>query len=220
MHDLDRSDLVFESDPFDSGLEELDDDEVGDDDEMPDEDEGVFDDVEQSELAAELLSVTDDQELDQFLGDFIKKASKKLRPLTGALKGNLGSLLKGAIKKVLPTVAGIAGGAIGGPAGAMLAAKGAPYLSGLLGMELEGLSPEDQEFEAAKQLVRMSGDAIQTAANLASSTPPAAAARQAVIGAARRHVPGLVHNVGRAGHVGAQQGTWYRKGNRIVLVGV
>jgi uncharacterized protein (DUF697 family) len=167
------------------------------------------------------LSVADDQELDQFLGGLIKRAARRFRPLGNALTGNLGSLLKGAVKKVLPTVATMAGGAFGGPAGAMIASRATPYLSNLLGMELEGLSAEDQEFEAAKQLVRMAGSAIENAANLAATAPAATAARQAVIEAARKHVPGLVRNAAtpRAGGGRAQQGTWYRRGNKIVIVG-
>lgn len=224
MHDLDRNDLVFETDSFDEELDELAGD--MDEDEMADEDEAVFDDGDESELASELLAVADDHELDQFLGGLIERGLKKLKPLgrrlrNSALRGNLGGLLKGAVKKVLPSLATMAGTAIGGPAGAFVARNATPYLSDMLGMELEGLSPEDQEFEAAKQLVRMAGNAIENAANLAANSPAASAARQAVISAARRHVPGLVRNAGvRERRGGAQQGTWYRRGNRIVIVGV
>ena len=217
MHDLDRSDLVFESNGFEAGLEELDDNEVD-----PDQ-EGVFDGIEQSELAGELLGVTDDHELDHFLGSLLKKATRKLGPLTGGLTNNLGGLLKGAIKKALPTVASVAGGAFGGPVGAMIASKATPYLSSMFGMELEGLSSEDQEFEAAKQVVRMAGNAIENAVNNAGNSAPAAVARQAVVDAARRYVPGLVRGGGngqRRGDAPVQQGTWYRRGNKIVIVGV
>ncbi|HEU0034196.1 MAG TPA: hypothetical protein VFQ53_26390 [Kofleriaceae bacterium] len=220
MHDLDRSDLVFESDGFDAGLEELDDSEL-----EPDASEGVFDGIEQSELAGELLGVTSDNELDHFLGSLIKNAARKLGPIGGGLAKNLGGLLKGAIKTSLPTLATVAGGALGGPAGAMIASRATPYLSSMLGMELEGLSAEDQEFEAAKQLVRLAGSAIEKAVNAAGNGgSPGDVARQAVIDAARQYAPGLVQSAGRAvaGRNGgrAQSGTWYRRGNRIVIVGV
>jgi hypothetical protein len=209
MHDLDRSDLVFESDGLDAGLEELDDGEL-----EPEGEEGVFDEVEESELASALLGVSDDHELDQFLGDVFRRAARKLAPISRAVRGNLGGLLKGAIKKSLPTFARLAGGALGGPAGAMIAGQAAPYLSSLFGMELEGLSPEDQELESAKQLVRLAGSALDSVARAVPGLPPAAAARRAVIEAARRHAPGLVRAA-----TGAQRGTWYRRGNAIVLVG-
>ena len=218
MHDLDRSDLVFESDGFDAGLEELEEADLGDE-------EGVFDSAEQSELAGELLNVSSEHELDQFLGDLIKGAVSKLGPIRGKLAKNLGGYLKGAIKKTLPSVASIAGGMFGGPAGAMIAGKAAPYLSSILGMELEGLSPEDQEFEAAKQLVRLAGSAIKNAAGALGGNP-ADIARNAVVDAARQYAPGLVRRAGAiasraVGVVGdGQQGTWYRRGNKIVIVGV
>ncbi len=219
MHDLDRSDLVFESDGFDAGLEELEEADLGDE-------EGVFDSAEQSELAGELLNVSSEHELDQFLGDLIKGAVSKLGPIGGRLAKNLGGYLKGAIKKTLPSVASIAGGMIGGPAGAMIASKATPYLSSMFGMELEGLSPEDQEFEAAKQLVRLAGSAIKNAAGVLGGNP-ADVARSAVDDAARQYAPGLVRRAGAVasrlgggGGGGGQHGTWYRRGNKIVIVGV
>lgn len=217
MHDLDRSDLVFESDGFDARLEELYDNEVG-----PESEAGVFDEVEQTELAGELLSVTGDHELDHFFGKFISNALNKVRKaLPDRITQKLGGYLKGAVKASLPALAGFAGGAIGGPAGAMLASKASPYLGSLLGLELEGLSSEDQEFEAAKQLIRFAGNAIENAANAAPGTPPEAAARLAVIEAARRHAPGLVRATAAGGRSpSAQQGTWRRHGNKIVLFGV
>jgi hypothetical protein len=202
MHDLDRSDLVFEA----SEDGELD-------GEAADHDgEGVFDEIEQTELATELLGVTDDHELDQFLGNLLGKVRHRL---SGALKGQLGSWLKGAIKTALPTLAGAAGTVLGGPVGALVAKQGAGALGSLLGLELEGLSPEDQELESAKQLIRMAGSAIQAAAN-AGGGSPAAIARDAVAAAARRYAPGLVRGHGHR----AQSGRWYRRGNKIVIVGV
>lgn len=217
MHDLDRNDLVFESDSDDAGFDH-DDYEVSNDDEDSDgEADGVFDDAQQSELAAELLAVTDDQELDQFLGNLIQKARRKLGPIARSVAGNVGSLLKGAIKTALPTVANLAGNAIGGPAGGWVADNGLD----LFGLELEGLSHEDQEFEAAKQLVRMAGSAISGAADRSSTAPAESAARQAMIDAARRYVPGLVRPTAtEESSSGQQQGTWYRRGNKIVIVGV
>ncbi|HET6582156.1 MAG TPA: hypothetical protein VFG69_01890 [Nannocystaceae bacterium] len=215
MHDLDRKDLVFESDNFGSSYGEL----YGDELEV-DGSQGVFDEVEESELASELLSVGDDQELEYFLGSLIKKAAKKLAPISNVVKNQVGGLLKGAAKSALPSLAQLAGGAIGGPVGAAIASQAAPALGSLFGMELEGLSPEDQEYEAAKQFVKMSGSALENAASSAGGSPTEVA-KQAVVDAARQHAPGLVRRTGgRGGRGGAQRGTWYRRGNRIVIVGV
>lgn len=211
MHDLDRSDLVFEAEGFDTA------EEFGDEQRETDGADGVFDEIEQSELASELLGTRDDEELENFLGDLIKKAAKKLRPLSSAVGRQVGGLLKGAAKQALPSLAQLAGGAIGGPIGAGLASQAGPLLSSVFGMELEGLSGEDQEFEAAKQFVRMAGAALENAANTSPGVAPGQVAQQAVVEAARQYAPGLVRRPGRQR---AQRGTWYRQGNRIVIVGV
>ena len=58
-----------------------------------------------------------------------------------------------------------------------------------LGLELEGLSQEDREFEAAKQFVRFASDAVKNAAN---RLPPRSDRRRAIRHeiAARRFAPG------------------------------
>lgn len=225
MHDLDRKDLVFEAEGLEEDMypdmaSELDGDELAFADGA--ESEGVFNDVEQSELASELLGVSSDEELDQFLGNILRKVSRRVGPLSNVLKSKLGGYLKGAVKTALPKLAGVAGGAFGGPLGAVIASQGAPALGSLLGLELEGLSSEDQEFEAAKQLVQLAGSAIENATQAASNAAPTLAAKEAVIAAAQRHAPGLLTRGRRArASAGAgQRGYWYRQGNRIVLVGV
>ena len=58
------------------------------------------------------------------------------------------------------------------------------------GMELEGLSPEDQDFELARRVAQWA----QAAARVAGRAPhadPSAAARWAMAKAARRYAPGL-----------------------------
>jgi hypothetical protein len=62
----------------------------------------VFNEEEEMDLAAELLSVTDDEELDQFLGKLIKKGFSKVRKFAKSSTGRaLGGLLKGVAKKSL-----------------------------------------------------------------------------------------------------------------------
>lgn len=217
MHDLDRKDLVLETEDFDLGSAEFEDDELG-----LDQSEGVFDEEEQSELAAELLGVGDDQELDHFLSGLIRRAKSKLRPFSKMLGNQVGGLLKGAAKRALPSLAQLAGGALGGPVGAALASKATPMLSSIFGMELEGLSPEDQEFEAAKQFVRLAGATLQNAASAGAgaAAAPVRAAQQALVDAARQHAPGLVRAAASATGARRDRGTWIRRGNRIVLLGI
>lgn len=216
MHDLDRNDLVFETN-VEPGM-----DGYGNELESP---EQLFDGIEQSELASELLAVTDDRELEQFLDNFL--SFKRLKSLGGSLLTPLKKKLGGVLKNALPQIASLAGGALGGPAGAMIAKQGASHVGSLLGLELEGLSPEDQEFEAAKQLVTMVGAALENAAREAGNRPNAHAeelANSAVSKAVQRHLPGLArryarraprvqsvqvtHNVQSAPNGATAQGAW------------
>jgi hypothetical protein len=189
--------------------------------------EGVFDEGEEMELAAELLTVSSDEELEQFLGKLIKRAGQKIRKFAKSSTGRaLGGILKGAAKKALPILGRVAGTALGGPVGGALGGKLAS-LAGrkVFGLELEGLSPEDQEFEVAKRYVRFAGAAAKNAAMAPRSAPAMSAAKTAVKKAARTHAPGLVGQrrgpAAPAGYGGRQRsGRWIRRGRRIVLLGV
>jgi hypothetical protein len=68
----------------------------------------------------------------------------------------------------------------------------------LFGLELEGLSAEDKQFEYARHLVRFMREAAHELQ--AGGAPPDAPRRvQAALAlAARRHAPGLLHHAGRA----------------------
>src|SRR5689334_10004420 len=120
--------------------------------------EGTFSEADEMELAAELLSVSNEAELDQFLGKLLKKAGafvssalgKDLTDQVKQVAGQALPLLGSAIgNMVVPGVGGVVGGKLAGS---------------LLGLELEGLSYEDQEFEVARQIVRLSGAAARNAA--------------------------------------------------------
>lgn len=221
MHDIDRTQMElgsefdeFESDHFES-TEELE----FADTEM----ESPLDEAEEMELAAELLNVTEEAELDHFLGNLFKRvghaAGKFVRSPVGL---TLGGILKGAAKKYLPILGGAAGTFFGGPVGGAIGSQLASRAGSMFGLELEGLSPEDQEFEVAKQFVRFAGAAANHAANTPPTSDPQTAARTSVVKAARRFAPGLLRGgVGfsRAGRRG-RSGRWIRRGRKIILFGV
>ncbi len=238
--------------------------------------ESPFSEAEEMELAAELLSVSNEAELEQFLGEMIQKKGGR-----GKFGRILGGLLKGAAKKVLPLVGNLIapgiGGAIGtGLAGLLSRKRGAgrsrqaePVMDEpdqnaaggmddqqladaeyVFGLELEGLSQEDQEFEIARQFVKFAGAAAENAAELASTMPHAQAAQavqQAAVAAAKQHAPGLLltapparrdatsvaakqypgllHPPAKAPCQHARRGTWERgfngrHGHYIILRGV
>jgi hypothetical protein len=232
MHDIDRTQLEFESD-IDEFEFEASDTINGN---AYQGEAAVFDDADEMELAAELLAVSDESELDQFLGKLIGQAGQALgKAVKGPVGKKLGGLLKGAAKKVLPLAAGAVGGMFGGPLGAQAASSLASTAGKAFGLELEGLSPEDQEFEAARRFVRFAGEAAQQAARqagkVASSTDPQAAAKKAAIGAAKKFAPGLLRPVAHAlqsevtepaaprGEGPGHSGRWVRQGRQIVLLG-
>jgi hypothetical protein len=141
------------------------------------------------ELAAELLEVRDEQELDRFLGDVFKKVKAFAGSPTGKA---VGGMLKGLAKKALPIAGKLAGSFFGGPIGATIGGKLGSMASNLFEMELEGLSQEDREFEAAKQFTRFVAEAVKNASS-APGGNPVAVARSAIAMAARRHAPGLLN---------------------------
>jgi len=223
MHDIDRTQL-------ETGMEEMDSEyEYGDEFETDGSEfevsESPFSEAEEMELAAELLEITDEFELDQFLGKLIRKARQVVgRVIPPSVMRSLGGFLKGAVKKALPGVASTIGTAIGGPAGGAIAGKIAPMASRLFGLELEGLSSEDQEFEVARRLVRFAGSAAQQANGSAATGAAPAAAQQAVANAARKHAPGfLAGGAGMApvpGTIRGRSGRWVRRGRKIIILGL
>jgi hypothetical protein len=186
--------------------------------------EGMLSEAEEMELAAELLEVTNEAELDHFLGKLVRRAWKGLKKVGARVAGPLGGILKSAAKVALPAL----GTAIGGPIGGKLASAAGD----MFGLELEGLSAEDQEFEVSRRFVRFACAAARRAAKAPPHVDPANAAQAAVASAAQDFAPGMAQSeVARPSRNGApahgqapagarRQGTWVRRGRRIILLGV
>jgi hypothetical protein len=238
MHELTDSSAEFGLDALESSDEF--------DTEWSDETDGeaVFDEVEEMELAAALLEVHDEAELDEFLGKLIKRAGRAVRK---AVKSPIGKALGGVLKRVARTALPIAGAALGNlvvpGAGGVLGGKLASAAGRMFGLELEGMSPQDQELEIARRFVRLSGDATRRATQMPAAGSPSMVAKNAVLAAAADHAPGLVarhggstgtlvHRFSRSSADGpgkrhtsykrrapgaTQQGTWSRRGRTIVL---
>lgn len=220
MHDIDRTQGEFE--PETDALE-ADTFEFTEEAELSDtEAESPFSEEEEMELTADLLEITDEAELDQFLGKFIKRGWRGIKKFAGSPVGRaLGGILKGVAKKALPILGGAAGSFFGGPVGATIGSKLAGGAGKLFGLELEGLSPEDQEFEVARQFVRFAGAAAKRAALASPTADPQATARAAVTAAARRFAPGLLRQPAPpAVGISGRSGRWIRRGRKIILLGV
>lgn len=189
--------------------------------------ESPFTEAEEMELAAELLEITSEEELDQFLGKLFKGAwrgIKKVGSAVGKIARPLGKALKGVAKVALPIAGKVAGGFFGGPIGGAIGGKLGSIVSKALEMEFEGLALEDREFEMAQKFVRVAGTAARQAALAQPGGDPQAAANAAVVAAARRHLPHfskLAANPALPSAPGStNSGRWIRRGRRIVLLGV
>jgi len=186
----------------------------------------VFGQNEQMEFAAGLLEISNEAQLDRFIGDLIAKAGHVVGTFVDSPTGQaLGGILKRAAKQALPVVGRALGGHLAGTTGAERGAQFALTAGKLFGLELEGLSPEDQEFEAAKGFVRFAGEAVKNTVRAPAGMSPRAAIQSAVIQAGRRYAPGLLRSVSAtrstpriAQCVPASSGRWVRRGSNIYIV--
>lgn len=191
MHDIDRTTLEFgqemgyEGEQFEFGQGEW----GGE--------TGLLSEADEMELANELLAVTNEAELEQFLGGFLKKAANFAGNVIRSPVGQaVGGVLKGVAKKALPMAGGAIGGYFGGPLGAKIGSGLASAAGSALGLEAEGeMSGEDREFEGARTFVRLAADTVKGASQ-ARGGDPRAIAQQAATMAARKHAPGLLAKSG------------------------
>jgi hypothetical protein len=190
----------------------------------------IFDESQELDLASGMLGVVNEEELDHFLGDVIHEAGVALgSDVKPSDARAIGHVLKKAIHQILPPTGtdkdALAGGSVGAQLGGGLSAMAGP----MLGLELEGLSPEDREFEAARQFLRFAGQTVKQAVEGASSTDLHRVAHDmahhAATEAAGVFAPGLLvndrHINGRDSRdVPAESGRWISCHNRIILFGM
>jgi hypothetical protein len=184
-------------------------------------------------LAAEFLELTTESELDQFLGKLLSKAVSAVGDFARSDAGRaVGGMVKSAAKQILPQVGQFVGNAIAPSAGGALGQRAGSRAGNKLelGLETEGLSGEDRQFETARAFVRFADEAAKRTAQAAGSAPPSVAAQRGAVAAAQRHLPGLLRTpagpTGTAGSTGppgiaparAMEGRWVRRHNRIVVL--
>ena len=135
--------------------------------------------IDTTEQAAELLDNSRGAALTAWMSEHLQRAAQASgRALSSAVTAELARGLTRIAAITLPSV----------PGRAARAAR-------VFGMELEGLSPEDQEFELARRFVLLTTEAAEHASGLPPTVPAATAARQALTLAARRQAPGLLRPV-------------------------
>jgi hypothetical protein len=148
-------------------------------------------DDQETELAFELLDAASPAEFDRAIGTIVSAATRRGgRQLSPAIRRAVHQLLARFAALVLPIVGSVA--TEGVPASAVGTAGDGVRAGRLLGLELEGLSPDDQELELARQFVRLAMSTSRQAAAAAAGPDPARVARTAAARAARSHAPGLL----------------------------
>jgi hypothetical protein len=182
--------------------------------------------AEEVELALELLSVSSEEELDQFLGKLFKsawKGIKKVGSVVGKIARPLGKVLKSVAKKALPFVGGALGSFIPIPGvGTAVGSALGGALSKALELETGGMSPEDREFEMARRFVRVAATAARQAASAPPDMDEETAVNEAVLLGARQHLPQFRFD-GAAGAgmtASTSGGRWIRRGRQIQVLGV
>lgn len=251
MHNLDRSTLEANNFDYEEEFDYEMDDEMNDeydyesDYEMDYESDYEMDDEydyelggtplseeEEAEFAFELLEVSSDQEMDEFFKRFFRRIGRGIKKIARNPLRAIGRGLKKVAKAALPIAGGLAGSFIGGPLGKKLGTKAGSMASNLFEIELEGLSPEDQEFEVAKRFVRFGSAATRNTMKLANKMPIEAATKLGFKKAAAKHAPGMLKTPNRrpgiskrpigsgGGSSDGMTGRWIRKGNQIILLGL
>ena len=177
----------------------------------------------EAEWAAELLTIGNEAELEQFFGKLFRTVAKGVSSIARSPVGRIiGGALKQVAKTALPSVGAALGSLIPIPGvGTALGGMAGKALANALEMEAAGMSMEDREFEAAQGLVRFAADAARAAASAPSGANPNAVASNAIktaINSISSNAAAAQHKAGQ--HRRAPSGRWVRRGNTIVIVGV
>lgn len=163
--------------------------------------QGIFDEHQEMDQAITLLEAADERQLDRAFGDLVQKANREIgNTVSSAVAWAVAGVLKTVAGHVLPVARETIGQPIGSRLGAELG-RGLAFIAGpALGLELEGLSREDSEFELIRQFVRFAAKSVENAASIAPTNKPADVAHRAAAAAARIYAPGLII----AGHAPAR----------------
>lgn len=184
------------------------------------ENEIPFSETTEMELASELLEIQTEEEFGKFMSRFMNRSAGggggRGGNFAGSPKGRmLGGVLKKVAKFALPLAGKVVGGMFGGPIGAQLGSKLGSLTGRVFGLELEGLSAEDREFEISKAFLRFAGNAVKRliqsrGQRSGGDSSPQSMVRGAVTGAARRFAPGLLQPMNYGGRGYADQ-PYYRQ---------
>jgi hypothetical protein len=195
----------------------------------------VYDrEMEDSELAQELLTIQNEAELDHFLGGVFRSAWRGAKSLYNSslgrqIRSQAVSGLKSYAQKALPGLGRSVGGRLFGQTGAQYGGQLGDFAAQQLGGQ--------QQEEVARMLIKTARDASRRIAHHAVSGRPvnAGVVKGHIIQAAKRWMPqsqsdlSFLRGGGFSRYMDREDadapsspnsGTWIRQGNKIVLKGV
>lgn len=158
-------------------------------------------DAEELELAAELLEISSEEELEEFLGKLVRKVARGAGKFIKSPVGKaLGGVLKSVAKTALPMVGSAIGTFVAPGVGTAIGGKLGSMASSLLeAEEYESMDEAEAELEAARRYVRWASGTVRNTARAPRSVPPRTAVRAAAVSSARRYAPSLLRPAGRPG---------------------
>jgi hypothetical protein len=147
--------------------------------------------AQEAEFAAQFMEISNEQEVEQFLGGIVNAVGRAVQGIRGAVNSPQGRALIDAVKPLaraaLPSVAGAIGGAIVPGVGARVGRTLGTAASALFETETSGLGYEQEQYEIARRLVRLTAAAARDVATAPPGAPPELVGELGVIRAARRH---------------------------------
>jgi hypothetical protein len=167
-----------------------------------------------AELAAELLDVVNETELEHVVRKLVSETAQRAGgSLPRGATHLLSDVLTRIARRTLPT--------LGSASGPHASSERSPAETAVrvFGLELEGMSAEDRDFEIARQLVRLGEAAVLRSLATPDAASPVATVAAGVTRAGRELAPGLLDPVA---DLSLEPGTgpWTRSRNDVPLNGV
>lgn len=188
-----------------------------------------FNENEELALAHEFLSVSNEQELDYFLGNLLRRAWGGIKRFAASPQGQkIGSLVKSNLKStarnLIPQVGAQVGNYIGGNQGGAMGQSLGNWVNNRFLKETDFEDYEDNEscsckkpaLKTARKFVRYAGHVAKKASTAPKNVSPVKVVKVAVKTANRKIA--AVRPVKKV-HGSQQRGSWVKRGNRIVLLG-
>lgn len=146
------------------------------------------------ELAQELLEITSEEELEEFLGKLVRGVARGASAFMKSSVGKaVGGVLRNVAKTALPMVGSALGSFVAPGIGTAIGGKLGGMAANLLeAEEREMMGEAEAELEAARRYVRWANGTVRTAMRAPSGVPPRAIARSAAVSSARRYAPSLL----------------------------